>query len=370
MGSAQRKHTKVLLSMKAKDLKWYSPFIFLVGAILSAADPITDIFTLVEFDRPETKTWYYAGIAFLILPCFVFAILERIHSPKQSCDFRHCSKIYCYGCHPFSAAFARMQGFLFSWVSCCCGNRIDFANDEAAADDLLEHIDMAVLAEAVLESAPEFMLQFYAASVQEGPVEVIQIISLVVSFISLAWAFTTADEFLHADVLDDLKIKHKFVLFVTNIFFLSSRLFAVCYFTVSYKWWVLVALLCHTVVLATADIIWVCVEDTYGGETRSAYLLLFFCVHWVRDDTSAVVDRTEKNVALKRLPLSNVLFVSENFVLILLFYFSQHSDNNRYSLPVTVCVCLFSVLGSVMRVITFRKLLKDNRVGVQNNSPA
>ena len=37
--------------MEVKDLKWYSAFLFLLGAILSFADPITDILTLVEFYR-------------------------------------------------------------------------------------------------------------------------------------------------------------------------------------------------------------------------------------------------------------------------------------------------------------------------------
>ena len=50
--------------------------------------------------------------------------------------------------------------------------------------------------------------------------------------------------------------------------------------------------------------------------------------------------------------------------MILLFYFSQHSDT-WYALPVTVCVCLFSVLGSVMRVTLFHILLKDRSDGAE-----
>ena len=33
--------------MEKEDLKWYSPFVFLVEAMLSFADPITDILTFV-----------------------------------------------------------------------------------------------------------------------------------------------------------------------------------------------------------------------------------------------------------------------------------------------------------------------------------
>ena len=60
--------------MEVKDLKWYSPFLFLLGAILSFADPITDILTMVEFYRTDHKTWFSVGLTFVILPCVPFAV--------------------------------------------------------------------------------------------------------------------------------------------------------------------------------------------------------------------------------------------------------------------------------------------------------
>ena len=181
--------------------------------------------------------------------------------------------------------------------------------------------------------------------------EVIQIISLPVSFLSLAWAFTIADEFITLIIykgnIDLLKIKHKFFFFITHLFLLSSRLFAVCYFTVSYKWWVIAVLLFHTVVIMTVDNIssvWLKGECESINAMLASVLLC--CVHWLRDDLSSQSghDSADKTIlrSLKRMQvLGNVLFVVENFVMILLFYFSQHS-NTWYSLPVTVYVCVFS----------------------------
>ena len=201
--------------------------------------------------------------------------------------------------------------------------------------------------------------------------EIIQIISLPVSFLSLAWAFTTADELLHGKVLDKLKIKHKLVLFVTHILLLSSRLFAVCYFTVSYKWWIVGVLLFHTSAIVTTDTISLCLMGACNCSTGFVYLVFILCLNWLRDDTSLVSHFSESEnskTTPKRMQLfSNVLFVLENFVMILFFYFSEHS-NNWYSLPVTVCVCLFSVLGSVMRVIHFRVLLKETYVRAFNSN--
>ena len=44
---------------------------------------------------------------------------------------------------------------------------------------------------------------------------------------------------------------------------------------------------------------------------------------------------------------SNAFFVTENLIMILLFYFSQ-SPHNWYALPVTVCVGSFALLGATM----------------------
>ena len=217
--------------------------------------------------------------------------------------------------------------------------------------------------ESVVESAPQFILQLYVLSVQEGPVEVIQIISLPVSFLSLTWAFTTADGLIvhetHA-FIDALKKEHKLALFITHIFFLSSRLFAVCYFIVSYKWWVIAILLFHSLLIMTADNISLWRKGKWK-RIFGLYSVYLCCGYWLRDGIS--LQLSEKSAAdktkwRKMQVLSNVLFVIENFAMILMFYFSQHS-NTWYSLPVTVCVCVFSVIGSVMRVIIFHLLLKD-----------
>ena len=57
--------------------------------------------------------------------------------------------------------------------------------------------------------------------------------------------------------------------------------------------------------------------------------------------------------------VSNVLFVIENIIMILLFYFS-HFPHTWYSLPVTICVCLFALLGAVIRLTHFYFLKKES----------
>ena len=361
--------------MKVEDLKWYSPFLFLLGAILSFADPITDILTLVEFYRTDHKTWFGVGLAFVVLPCLLFLVIwvirtEAPHEEGFSASLYHYAKALLCGFNPFSAALVRIEGFLLCLKKWWCGDEIDSDNTNKA-EDVLTHIDVAVLFEAVLESAPQFILQLYAISVQEEPVTIIQIISLPVSFLSLAWAFTTADGWILPErgiisSSSELTVKHKIAFYVTHLLFLSSRLFAICYFTVSYKWWVIGVLLFHTfVVVATAAI-------QYRGEAKwnggtVFFLTLFIGIHCLRDDIVDFVFKEEPELSLSIVLLSHVLFVLENFFMILMFYFSPHF-NTWYSLPVTVCVCVFSVLGSIMRITLLLWLRRETTHSIPVNS--
>ena len=225
------------------------------------------------------------------------------------------------------------------------------------AKDLLSYIDLAVLFEAVLECAPQFIIQLYAISVQEETAAIIQIISLPISFLTLVWAFTATDKMsLVANKIlpssSDLNVKHQLALFVTHLLLLSSRLFAICYFTVSYKWWVIGVLMVHCCVMVIATVIQ---NRNEGYDINSRYILLFMGIHSLRDDVVELLMGMPVDGLTMTVYLSHILFVLENFFMILMFYFTYHS-NAWYSLPVTVCVCVFSVLGSTMRICILRWL--------------
>ncbi|KAJ7364960.1 XK- protein 7 [Desmophyllum pertusum] len=327
-------------------MAWYCDILLFVGIIFSFADPITDILTLVGFYRADHKTWFGVGLMFVILPCLAYPLIR--YSIRKKCA----EAIIC-GCHPFSASFARLQGFLYRASSVSASDQ----DLESQVEDTLKQIDYAVLLESVLEAAPQFILQLYAMSVQEEPVQTIQEISLSVSFFSITWAFTSADERLHDNL--KLAVKNKVGLFVIYLFLLSSRLFAVCYFIVSYKWWIIVVLLLHSLVIEIAGMFWLGLRWEWQQCGSEGFLpaQLNFCVCWLRDDVSfhtQIRKRETQTTKLKIIHLlSNILYVTENFAMILFYYKSEHS-NARYSLPVTVCVCLFSVIGAIMRVFHLR----------------
>ena len=149
---------------------------------------------------------------------------------------------------------------------------------------------------------------------------------------------------------------------VTHLFILSSRLFAVALFTVRFKWWVTSVLILHCTVITICDRVWFCRSlgvDSNGLRLES---FMFFCLHWLRDDSSVfslVFGRFDEYERLIVQLVSNVLFVIENITMILLFYFSPF-PHTWYSLPVTIYVCLVTVLGAVMRLTHFCFLTKSN----------
>ena len=349
--------------MAEKELKWYSIFVVLFGAILSIADPITDVLTLVEFSRTDHKTWLGVGLTFIILPSLCFLLINYIlvleswsddeERQSEACKFAH--HFLLVVCNPLLPAWLKLKTLYFylkKLLKLWQGNNTDQTDEDV--HNLLWLSRFGVLAEATLEAAPQFIIQLYAMAVQQQSVSIIQMVSLPVSFLSIAWASTVADEFIHHDMYKghlNFSVKDRVLLFVTHLFILSSRLFAVALFTVSYKWWVTGVLIFHCTVITM-----------YGGLWRSTHLsVICFCFHWLRDDLSILVtgDDAGYTEQLTMQLVSNVLFVIENITMILLFYFS-HFSHTWYSLPVTICVCLFAVLGALMRLTHFYFLYKDS----------
>ena len=137
-------------------IKWYSKYVFLVGAILSFADPITDIFTLVQFYREDHKTWFAVGLGFMFLPWvpfgYYYVIFERPltigNEARRQVPFCHWLTLFLSAFHPFSAAVARLKMFVF-----CLKNKDGYRESSVA------YSQAAAFFEVVLESAPQFVIQ-------------------------------------------------------------------------------------------------------------------------------------------------------------------------------------------------------------------
>ena len=362
--------------MAEKELKWYSIFVVLFGTILSIADPVTDILTLVEFYRADHKTWFGVGFTFIILPSFFFLVINlgARRRGKEEGQFKAWLKythILVIGFNPFLPAWLKLRTLFFHLTKLLKlrqdSDTHQMVENLDQLDKLLKSSKFAVLAEAALESAPQFIIQLYAMVVQQESVTIVQMVSLPVSFLSLAWASIVADELIQSDEGDiNFTVKDKVLHFVTHLFTLSGRLFAVALFTVSYKWWVTSVLILHCTVITICDRVLFHTAQSVDDNITRFLSVMYFCLHWLRDDSVQLIG----DYAYAGSPLiSNVLFVIENITMILLFYFS-HFPHTWYSLPVTICVCLFAVLGPVMRLTHFFFLYKDSDDQSNNTNQA
>ena len=215
---------RILEKMGSIDnLKWYDTFVFLIGIILSIADPVTDALTLAEFYKGNHGQWFKWGLIFMIVPCIVFVMVYML---TITCDgmrgVTDCLLVTVISFNPFAPAWASLKAFalcLKNFKTLWRGEEVDCGDEVNKVIRLILYAKLAPFTEAITESIPQFIIQLYVASVQEEQVKLIQVISLVVSILSLVWTFSGADELLH-DGEVDLNIKHK-VLFCST-YLLSS----------------------------------------------------------------------------------------------------------------------------------------------------
>ena len=107
-------------NIAAIKVKWYDTILLLIGTILAAADPVTDILTLREFYLNDHKTWFGVGLVFLILPSlnmshFYFANWRRGRLRNEESDDVKCIDLIpdlTLGWNPLALAYMRFKTFI------------------------------------------------------------------------------------------------------------------------------------------------------------------------------------------------------------------------------------------------------------------
>lgn len=363
------------LMISKLEVKWYDTIVLLVGSVLAAVDPVTDILTLREFYLKDHKIWFGVGLAFVVIPSFILLVtscyLQRISQGESKRSMGLIPGVL-FGWNPLSLAYMRFKAFIL-----CSSNFKTLWQNETLEDDCREKIQQLIIdaywsgrLEAFYESAPQFIIQLHATVVLQEQVSTIQIISLCTSLLSITWTFTD-DSVRKLIVLEGVretdsiisKIITRVVFYLSWLFHLSSRLLAITFFTVSFKWWAIAVFVFHFIVLVAFYRVW--------GE--NIMIILTGLNHWQELDNKlsraigyllrASIRNTligyspepqifaKKNdsfLLITALPLF-FLNVIENVIMICVFY-SKEEPHAWYSVPVTVSVCVFSLVGGLMKV--------------------
>ena len=364
------------LMISKLEVKWYDTIVLLVGSVLAVVDPVTDILTLREFYLKDHKIWFCVGLAFVVIPSFILSVtpcyLQRI-SQGESKRPMGLIPVVLFGWNPLSLAYMRFKAFIL-----CSSNFKTLWQNETLEDDCREKIRQLIIdaywsgrLEAFYESAPQFIIQLHATVVLQEQVSTIQIISLCTSLLSITWTFTD-DSVRKLIVLEGVretdsiisKIITRVVFYLSWLFHLSSRLLAITFFTVSFKWWAIAVFVFHFIVLVAFYRVW--------GE--NIMIILTGLNHWQELDNKlsraigyllrASIRNTligyspepqifakKKNDSFLLITALPLFFfnVIENVIMICVFY-SKEEPHAWYSVPVTVSVCVFSLVGGLMKV--------------------
>lgn len=174
------------------------------------------------------------SVHFVIVPCLAFALVYIFTVTLDSArGFMGYLRVFIFTFNPFSAATARL------WR----GERVACDNESEETTKLLNYTELAPFFQTISESTPQCIAQ-------KEPVKAIQMISLPVSLLNLAWTFMSADEFFHGREID-VSVKEKLIFLVNHLILLSSRLLAICYFSMSFKWWISSVLILHNVIMVS-----------------------------------------------------------------------------------------------------------------------
>ena len=371
------------MGVLTRKLRWYSIILYLVGSIISLVDPVTDILTVSKFYHAGHKTCFGVGLLFINLPSLLLPMVQLFYSASpQSCYLLYSHEIgkirqlsFLCSCHPFSAAWANFKVLILclkNFEKLWRGEGIDSvdpapeSNDDVATEDEATEDEeekqvvfskVASYVEASVESAPQFIIQLYVMVVQKEAIGTIQIISLLSSFTSIVVAFTISEGLFYdkKGLFELLNLKEKISTFLLNAFFLSSRLFAITFFIVSYRWWIVSIFVLRFFFIASL-VAAKGIRRHMNLRKLYAILIMFFSVYWLKDATfsdwfvTMNLGEEPRERFMKIRFFSKISFVVTNVVMILLYFFSSYSHNTWYATPITVYVCLWNGF-SALRII-------------------
>ena len=374
-----RSDPRIANGISRVKVEWYNTIFLLVGSVLAAVDPVTDILTLREFYLKDHKVWFSVGLAFVVIPSFLMSVITimmwSVQRISESVSKQLMDLILCvlFGWNPLSLAYLRFKAFIL-----CSSKFKKLWNNESLEDNRREQIQQLIYStnlsgviEAIVESAPQFIIQLHATVVLQEQVSTIQIISLCASLLSITWTF--ADNSVRVVMslegvreIDSriCKIITTVVFYLSWLFQLSSRLLAITFFTVGFKWWAIAVFVFQFIVLVAFYIVWgadiMIILSGRKKERDNKYEDINFLlgasirntlIGYCPGQQIFAKNNNDSFLLIRALPLS-FLNVIENVIMICVFY-SREEPHAWYSLPVTVSVCVFSLVGGLMKVALY-----------------
>ena len=308
--------------------------LFVIGALLSFADPFTNGLTCWKYYEAGEILWFALCVVFVILPSLVYFIfwVFVLPSNEDTTSGKYASKKLrcCIGamCCPFIP---------------CCG-RMYVAYATKKHEDHQLYIEVFNCLEVGIELAPQFILQFYA--LMEGrEVSPIQIASLTITFLRIGWCY--------ANINEDCSCK----LCLGGLISVAARVFAYSLFAVAFGPWVLLVIVIHMMLT--------CVIQRSHRVRAFGYV----CLSWL-SYTPLGSDKesdAERLTWTSRTFIQPILHVVEDILMALMYYFFVDSGRTYpHRLEIMLSLIGGSIVGYLMlrisKFIKCRGETSDERV--------
>lgn len=257
--------------MAEVHLRWYHTFLFLFQAILTVTDTTTDILTCLTYREQGHHKWFAVSLGVTVITMVVLCIWSVIASTsrvwQEDSDaetsypdviFRNTRINILLGCLCMGPQLHSIEMFLF----CACRFKELWKSDSGLRIDkdrlyyLYVHTLNLKMVEGLLESAPQLIIQLYVMLEKSENIELIQIISAPISFLSLTWMITSMEVF-REFANYNMKLLYNLVIFLSNVGIIAARTLAITFFTLAFPWWLFLVFCAHCLIInACGFVLW------------------------------------------------------------------------------------------------------------------
>lgn len=354
----------------AVRLKWHQTFLFLFQAILSIADTATDVLTSLSY-REEHEQWFAVSLGLTLITMAVLCIwsiiasTSRVLSKEEDAEetnpdviFRNTRVNVLLGClcvgpplHSFQMFLVCASRFKELWKS-DNGLRIE----KYRLYYLYVHTLNLKMVEGLLESAPQLIIQVYVMlKLKESRnIQLIQMISAPISFLSLTWMITSMEAF-RQFANYDMKLLHNLMIFLSNVGIIAARTLAIICFTIAFPWWIFIVFGVHWFIInAIGFVLW--------RSKRKQDILIFVVAYsplYLFIYSSYYLKKLKGNAPFGlgcRLCVTvtwHVLFTVENIAMILGFYFYSPDELRWFAVPALAVVIIGNLGGILLKSLSW-----------------
>ncbi|CAB4037324.1 adhesion G- coupled receptor G7 [Paramuricea clavata] len=240
-------------------------FMLITGLVLFIFDLVTDIVVAAQYRVKGDYWWFGLTLFFIIVPLFIVSLMAWVNSDDWFC-VNCCLLFVC------SSMFVRYVEELKYWKQaywdnppcgdnykkCNCPDCKHYRAAITKSNKSAYNLALVRYVETLTESTPQCCLQIYIM-LRQWDFPWLTVLSTVISLLSLAWSITAVEKARANKNNHNFTLPATVVLFVSQLFSLSSRLFAIAAFAYVFKAHVFTALAVHWLIVHFA--IWLIGED-------------------------------------------------------------------------------------------------------------